>query len=129
VTAMQPLVDTAAVTLEDLGTLNVGTTLTWRGHTASYGVLFSPLEGEAPPALLALTSAGHTVDLLQYQPDQHYRRVDALTEDPRSVAAILDRLAALAPTEPVVRFAGGLELDGAGLREVPAVALWTGRTG
>ncbi|WP_281418298.1 hypothetical protein [Curtobacterium flaccumfaciens] len=41
---------------------------------------------------------------------------------------ILDQLAGLSPAEAVTRFVGGPELDGPGLREVPAVALWTGRT-
>lgn len=128
---MPPLmrhVDAAAVTLEDLAALEVGSTITWRGQDTEYGTLFSALEGETPPDLLALTAPAHTIDLLQYQPSHLYRRVAAFTEDPGSVAAILDRLASLAPTESVVRFAGGLELDGAGVREVPAVALWTGRT-
>ena len=126
-TALTPRVDAAAMTLEDLAALEVGTTITWHGQEAAYGVLFSALEGEAPPDLLALTAPAHTVDLLQYQPDHHYRRVDALTRPCGSVAAVLERLAALTPADPVVRFAGGLELDGAGLQEVPAVALWTGR--
>jgi len=128
---MPPLthrVDAAAVTLEDLAALEVGSTITWRGQDAEYGTLFSALEGETPPDLLALSAPAYTIDLLQYQPSHLYRRVAALTENPGSVAAVLDRLASLAPTEPVVRFAGGLELDGAGVQEVPAVALWTGRT-
>ncbi|MCY1692989.1 hypothetical protein [Curtobacterium sp. SL109] len=126
-TALTHRVDAATVTLEDLAALE-GTTLVWRGRTASVGALFSPLEGEMPPDLLAVTAPEHMVDLLEYQPDHRYRRVDALTDDLGSVAAVLDRLAALAPAEPVVRFGGGLELDGPGLRDVPAVALWTGRT-
>lgn len=128
---MPPLtrhVDAAAVTLKDLAALEVGSTITWRGQDAEYGTLFSALEGETPPDLLAVPAPAHMIDLLQYQPSRLYRRVAALTEDPGSVAAVLDRLAALAPAEPVVRFAGGLELDGAGVQEVPAVALWTGRT-
>lgn len=127
-TALTHRVDAATVTLEDLAALEVGTTITWRGRAAAYGALFSALERETPPDLLALSAPEHTIDLLQYQPNHRYRRVDALTEDPASVAAVLDRLAGLAAPQPVVRFAGGLELDGAGVREVPAVALWTGRT-
>lgn len=127
-TVVQPVVDAAAVTLEDLRSLEVGTMIAWRGHTAAYGALFSALEREAPPDLLALPRPERAVDLLQYQPDHRYRLVDALTEDADSVAAVLDRLAACVPTEPVLRFAGGLELDRTGRREVPAVALWTGRT-
>lgn len=127
-TALARRVDAAAVTLAELGALEVGTTLTWRGQDTEYGALFSALERETPPDLLALTGAAATIDLLQYQPDHRYRRLDTLTEDPGSVAAILDRLAACSSVEPVLRFAGGLELDGEGVREVPAVALWTGRT-
>ena len=127
-TALHPLVDAATVTLEDLRSLEAGTTIVWRGHTAPYGALFSALNRETPPNLLALTGTEHTVDLLQYQPDHRYRLVTALNEDACSVAVILDQLAALIPAEPVTRFAGGPELDGPGLREVPAVALWTGRT-
>jgi hypothetical protein len=127
-TAVQAHVDAATVTLEDLASLEVGTTLEWRGRTGSYGALFSALEGETPPNLLALTSAGIGIDVLQYQPDHRYQRVGILAEDPGSVAAVLDRLASLAAADPVVRFAGGLELDGPGVREVPAVALWTGRS-
>jgi hypothetical protein len=126
-TALTHRVDAATVTLEDLAALE-GTTLVWRGRTGSIGALFSPLEGEMPPDLLALTGPGHMVDLLEYQPDHRYRRVDAFTDGLGSVAAVLDRLAAHAPAEAIVRFGGGLELDGPGLRDVPAVALWTGRT-
>jgi hypothetical protein len=127
-TAVQPVVDAAAVTLEDLRWLEAGTNIAWRGHTAAYGALFSALEREAPPNLLAIPGTERTVDLLQYQPDHRYRLVDAVTEDAGSVAAVLDQLAACVPAEPVRRFAGGIELDRAGLKEVPAVALWTGRT-
>ncbi|MBF4615917.1 hypothetical protein ITJ56_15290 [Curtobacterium sp. VKM Ac-1376] len=127
-TAVQPLVDAAAVMLEDLASLEAGTTIVWRGHTAPYGAPFSALDRETPPNLLALTGTEHTVDLLQYQPGHRYRLVAALNEDACSVAVILDQLAALVPAEPVARFAGGPELDGPGLRQVPAVALWTGRT-
>jgi hypothetical protein len=126
-TALTHRVDAATVTLEDLAALE-GTTLVWRGRAGSIGALFSPLEGEMPPDLLALTAPGHMVDLLEYQPDHRYRRVDAFTDDLGSVAAVLDRLAAHAPAEAIVQFGGGLELDGPGLRDVPAVALWTGRT-
>lgn len=127
-TAVQHRVDADSVTLEDLAALEVGTTIAWRGRTASYGALFSALERETPPDLLALTAPEHTIDVLQYQPDHHYRRVGTVAENAGSVAAVLDHLAALTPAAPVMRFAGGLELDGTGLEEVPAVALWTGRT-
>lgn len=83
-TALTHHVDAATVTLEDLATLE-GTTLVWRGRTGLIGALFSPLEGEMPPDLLALTAAEHMVDLLEYQRDHRY---DVWTHAPMVSAAL-----------------------------------------
>ena len=124
-TTLSQGMDASTVTLTDLDALEVGTTIVWDEWAVRYGELFSALEREAPPNLLALAGAGRAVDLLQYQPDSRYRLEETLPTGGGSVADVLGSLAAMVSREHVVRFGAGRELDAAGLRLVPAVALWT----
>jgi hypothetical protein len=123
-TATRARVDAAAVTLTDFDVLEVGTTVAWNGWTAQHGTLFSPLERETSPDVVALVD-GHQVDVLHLTDTGRYRRT-ATVKGGATLAQVLDQVDALVPAEPVLRFATGRELDARGLRDVPAVALWTG---
>lgn len=129
-TALTHRVDAAAVALTDLDALEVGTTVAWNGWTAQHGTLFSPLERETAPDVVALVDThevgGHQVDVLHLTAAGRYRRTATLQESSATLAQVLDQVEALVPAEPVLRFATGRELDARGLRDVPAVALWTG---
>lgn len=124
-TAVGARLDAAAVTLEDLDVLEAGTVVAWNGWTAQHGAMFSPLERETPPDVVALVD-GDTVDVVHLGVDGRYLHAATLERRFGSVAEVLDQVDALVPAEPVLRFATGRELDARGLRDVPAVALWTG---
>ncbi|MBT1633248.1 hypothetical protein [Curtobacterium flaccumfaciens] len=124
-TALTHRVDAAAVPLTDFDALEVGTTVAWNGWTAQHGTLFSPLERETAPDVVALVD-GPQVDVLHLTDAGRYRRTATLQEGSATLAQVLDQVDALVPAEPVLRFATGRELDARGLRDVPAVALWTG---
>jgi hypothetical protein len=124
-TALTHRVDAAAVTLTDFDALEVGTTVAWNGWTAQHGTLFSPLERETAPDVVALVDRTQ-VDVLHLTDAGRYRRTATLQEGTATLAQVLDQVDALVPAEPVLRFATGRELDARGLRDVPAVALWTG---
>jgi hypothetical protein len=124
-TALTHRVDAAAVPLTDFDALEVGTTVAWNGWTAQHGTLFSPLERETAPDVVALVD-GTQVDVLHITDAGRYRRTATLQERTATLAQVLDQVDALVSAEPVLRFATGRELDARGLRDVPAVALWTG---
>jgi hypothetical protein len=124
-TATRARVDAAAVTLEELAVLEAGTVVTWNGWTTAHGAMFSPLERETAPDVVALVD-GDTVEVVHLEADGRYQPAAALERRFGSVAEVLDQVDALVPAEPVLRFATGQELDARGLRDVPAVALWTG---
>jgi hypothetical protein len=125
VTATRPRVDASTLTFADLDAVTVGTTIAWNGQDARYGEWFSALERHAPPNLIGVAGIGGDVELLQYQPNRRYRLVGTMAAGGGSVADVLHRLDALVAAPHAVRFAAGRELDAAGDREVPAVALWT----
>lgn len=124
-TALTHRVDAAAVPLTDFDALEAGITVAWNGWTAQHGTLFSPLERETAPDVVALVDDGQ-VDVLHLTDAGRYRRTATLQESIATLAQVLDQVDALVPAEPVLRFATGRELDARGLRDVPAVALWTG---
>jgi len=124
-TALRNRVDAAAVPLTDFAALEVGTTVAWNGWTAQHGTLFSPLERETAPDVVALVD-GDQVDVLHLTDAGRYRRIATLQDDSATLAQMIDQVDALVPAEPVLRFATGPELDARGLHDVPAVALWTG---
>lgn len=123
-TAVRARIDASAVPLTDFDALEAGTTVAWKGWTAQHGTLFSPLERETAPDVVALVDDGQ-VDVLHLTDAGRYRRTATL-QGSGTLAEVLDQVDALVPAEPVLRFATGRELDARGLRDVPAVALWTG---
>ncbi|WP_144757225.1 hypothetical protein [Curtobacterium pusillum] len=124
-TALTHRVDAAAVPLTVFDALEVGTTVAWNGWTAQHGTLFSPLERETAPDIVVLVD-GPQVDVLHLTDAGRYRRTATLRKGTATLAQVLDQVDALVPAAPVLRFATGRELDARGLRDVPAVALWTG---
>lgn len=118
-TATRARVDAAAVTLEGFDVLEAGTVVTWHGWAARHGAMFSPLERETPPDVVALVD-GKLVAVVHLEVDGRYQHAATLERRFGSVAQLLDQVDALVPAEPVLRFATGRELDARGLREVPA---------
>lgn len=123
-TAVQARAAAAAVPLGTLSTLEPGTVVAWDGLVAATGVMFSPLEHETAPDVVALVDGNH-VDVVRFAEDSQHE-IGAFPAAGQSVAGLLERVAALRPALPVLRFAVGVELSNDGLRDVPAVALWTG---
>lgn len=119
--------DAAAVTLEDLRSLEAGTPVLWNGLTAAHEATWSPTRNEGP-ADYCVFADDVDPSLVQVM---HYAPRGILTEAPVSigvtestVAGIIDAIAGRAA--PVCRFATGMELSNDGRDVVPCVFVWTG---
>ena len=124
---VQARVDAAAVTFEDLGSLDAGTSVLWNGLTAEHEATWSPTRNEVPADYCVFADDADPA-LVQVM---HYGPRGMLAEDPfpvavarATVAGIVDAIAGRGA--PVCRFATGMELSNDGWDVVPCVSVWTG---
>ncbi|WP_027464404.1 hypothetical protein [Curtobacterium sp. UNCCL17] len=124
---VQAQVEAAAVTLEDLRSLEAGTSVLLNGLTAAHEATWSPTRNEVPADYCVFADDADPA-LVQVM---HYAPRGILTEAPfpvsvaaSTVAGIVDAIAERGA--PVCRFATGMELSNDGWDVVPCVSVWTG---